>query len=407
MFDMACLVLATITTTTFNVVRYMTTIDRAKEADLPIQLIRLPIPTKEVGLPDGCKNCDNIPSPKLVSNFFTVLNLLQNPVDQFLKGIQPIPNCIISDMLLPWTSKKARKLGIPRLLFHGPCCYALLFAHNFRQYRPFESVASEHEPFVVPDLHHQIEITKAQCPIEIVGRSYFDKHSSRVEEANNTCYGPESLCNKETSGMAARGNKASIRESQCWTWLDSKKANSVIYACFGHSRDTSTQVENWLEGLEERVKEKGLIIRGWAPQILILSHRAIGGFLTHYGWDSTLEGICAGVPMLTWPVFAEQFFNEKWTVQVQRIGVSVGAKAIVNWGQEKFGEIVQKEDIVTATERLMDEGEEGEERRNRTRELGEKAKRAMEEGGSSYNNMTHLIEELTDHVLVGNANQTT
>ena len=94
-------------------------------------------------------------------------------------------------------------------------------------------------------------------------------------------------------------------------------------------------------------------------------------------------------------------------MQVQRIGVSVGAKAIVNWGQEKFGEIVQKEDIVTATERLMDEGEEGEERRNRTRELGEKAKRAMEEGGSSYNNMTHLIEELTDHVLVGNANQTT
>lgn len=262
MFDMACLVLATIITTTFNVVRYMTTIDRAKEAGLPIQLIRLPIPTKEAGLPDGCKNCDNIPSPKLVSNFFTALNLLQNPVDQFLEGIQPIPNCIISDMLLPWTSKKARKLGIPRLLFHGPCCYALLFAHNFRQYRPFESVASEHEPFVVPGLHHQIEITKAQCPIEIVGRSYSDKHSSRVEEANNTCYGivsnsfhelepeyvekyqevvgkkvwtigPESLCNKETSGMAARGNKASIRESQCWTWLDSKKANSVIYACFG------------------------------------------------------------------------------------------------------------------------------------------------------------------------------
>ncbi|XXG83669.1 hypothetical protein AAC387_Pa10g1365 [Persea americana] len=259
---MACLVLATIITTTFNVVRYMTTIDRAKEAGLPIQLIRLPIPTKEAGLPDGCKNCDNIPSPKLVSNFFTALNLLQNPVDQFLEGIQPIPNCIISDMLLPWTSKKARRLGIPRLLFHGPCCYALLFAHNFCQYRPFESVASEHEPFVVPSMHHQIEITKAQCPIEIVGRPYFDKHSSRVEEANNTCYGivsnsfhelepeyvekyqevvgkkvwtigPESFCNKETSGMAARGNKASIKESQCWTWLDSKKANSVIYACFG------------------------------------------------------------------------------------------------------------------------------------------------------------------------------
>jgi len=52
---------------------------------------------------------------------------------------------------------------------------------------------------------------------------------------------------------------------------------------------------------------KGLIIRGWAPQVLILDHEAVGGFVTHCGWNSALEGISAGLPMVTWPVFAEQF----------------------------------------------------------------------------------------------------
>ena len=82
-----------------------------------------------------------------------------------------------------------------------------------------------------------------------------------------------------------------------------------------------------------------LIIRGWAPQILILSHPEIGGFLTDCGWNSTLEGICASVQMVTLPVFSEQFFNEKWIVQIQRIGVTVGGKATVNWGaREGWGD---------------------------------------------------------------------
>ena len=71
---------------------------------------------------------------------------------------------------------------------------------------------------------------------------------------------------------------------------------------------------------------KGLIIRGWAPQFLILDHEPVGGFVTHCGWNSILEGVTAGVPMVTWPMSGEQFYNEKLVTQVLEIGIGVSAQ---------------------------------------------------------------------------------
>ncbi|XVF45100.1 hypothetical protein PTKIN_Ptkin02bG0178800 [Pterospermum kingtungense] len=84
------------------------------------------------------------------------------------------------------------------------------------------------------------------------------------------------------------------------------------------------------EGFEERVEGHGLIIRGWAPQMLILDHEAVGGFVTHCGWNSILEGITAGVPMVTWPLSAEQFLNEKLVTNVLKIGIVVGINKTAN-----------------------------------------------------------------------------
>lgn len=165
--------------------------------------------------------------------------------------------------------------------------------------------------------------------------------------------------------------------------------------------DCSIELNKWLveEKFEERVQGRGLVVRGWAPQVLILSHPAIGGFLTHCGWNSTLEGVSAGVPMICWPMFAEQFYNEKLIVQVLRIGVRVGVEVCVNWGdEEKLGVMVKREDIEKAVKKLMDEGDgEGEERRERARQVGKMAKRAVE-GGSSYLNMTLLIQHVMELV---------
>ena len=155
--------------------------------------------------------------------------------------------------------------------------------------------------------------------------------------------------------------------------------------------------EKWIieDGFEERTRGRGLLIRGWAPQVLILSHPAIGGFLTHCGWNSMLEAVCAGVPMVTWPMFADQFFNEKLVVQVLKIGERVGAEIAIPLGdEEKFGVLVKREEVRDALGKIMIEGKEREDRRERARKLAEMAKIAIEEGGSSYLDIALLIEDI-------------
>ncbi|KAG0587944.1 hypothetical protein KC19_2G203500 [Ceratodon purpureus] len=69
-----------------------------------------------------------------------------------------------------------------------------------------------------------------------------------------------------------------------------------------------------LHGFTNRVGGRAMLINGWAPQPQILTHHAIGAFLTHCGWNSTLKSVCAGVPMLCWPFFADQNVNARLKV---------------------------------------------------------------------------------------------
>nr|UXY92021.1 UDP-glycosyltransferase UGT23 [Glycyrrhiza glabra] len=250
----------------------------------------------------------------------------------------------------------------------------------------------------------------------------------RVMEKRVWCIGPVSLCNKESLDKFERGNKPSIEEKQCLEWLNLMKPRSVIYVCLGSlcrlvtsqlielglgleasnrpfiwvvktSGENFEELEKWLkdENFEERVKGRGLLIKGWAPQILILSHPSIGGFLTHCGWNSTIEGVCSGVPMITWPLFAEQFLNEKMVVEVLRIGVRIGVEVPVRFGDEnKAGVLVKKGRVMEAIEMCMERGEEGKERRSRATELGNMATRALEEGGSSSFNISCLIQDIME-----------
>ncbi|KAK1374092.1 UDP-glycosyltransferase 73C5 [Heracleum sosnowskyi] len=117
--------------------------------------------------------------------------------------------------------------------------------------------------------------------------------------------------------------------------------------------------DDWMpDGFKKMVVEskRGLVIKDWAPQVDILNHPAIGGYVTHCGWNSVTENVMAGVPMITWPLFAEQFYNEKLITQCV----------------------------------LMN----GEELRKKAKEVGKMCARAVEDGRSSLQDLVALIEEV-------------
>lgn len=162
------------------------------------------------------------------------------------------------------------------------------------------------------------------------------------------------------------------------------------------------EVKKWIkeDGFGERTKSRSLVILGWASQVIILSHPSIGRFLTHCGWNSTLEGICYGVPLIKWPLFGSHFLTEKLVVQILKIGVSIGVMDPVPWrsddvGKQQSGPLVKKENVKRAIDELMDvELEENKERRERIRLLSEMENRAVDIGSSSYLNIDLFINEI-------------
>ncbi|KAL5807428.1 hypothetical protein ACOSQ4_030161 [Xanthoceras sorbifolium] len=370
------------------------------------------------------QNFDLMPSLGLAFNFFTATEMLQEPVEKLFDELKPRPNCRISDMCLPYTAHIASKFNIPRIGFHGVGCFCLLCLHNTRVFNVLESINSESEYIVIPSLPDKVEFTKPQIDIEL--EPSYVKEYSKVKDGKVWCIGPVSLYNKDYLDKAQKGKMASIDEYLILKWLDSQDLNSVLYACLGslcnliHAQlielglgleaskrpfiwiiregDNSKELQKW--AMKSIFWTCHLVIWGWAPQVLILLHPAIGGFLTHCGWNSSLEGICAGLPLLTWPLFGDQFCNEKLLVQILKTSVRVGVENPTPWGEEeKVGVLIKREDVKAAVEKLMDEEDkEAQERRERARELGKLANRAVEEGGSSYLNIELLLQDIINQI---------
>ncbi|AES81933.1 putative hexosyltransferase [Medicago truncatula] len=448
-------VMVTIVTTPHNASRYTSILARYLESGLHIQLVQLKFPFKESGLPEGCENLDMLPSLGAATNFFNSSKFLQQEVEKLFEELTPSPTCIISDMCLPYTVHIARKFNIPRISFGGINCLYLLCLHNLHVNNIMQTMANnEFEYFDVPGIPDKIEINIAQTGLGLKGEAWEQFNSDLAEAEMGTygvimnsfeelepayarefkkvkndkvwCIGPVSLSNTDYLDKIQRGNnnKVSIDEWEHLKWLDSQKQGSVLYACLGslcnitplqlielglaleatkipfiwvlREGNELEELKKWIEesGFEERINGRGLVIKGWAPQLLILSHLAIGGFLTHCGWNSTLEAICAGVPMVTWPLFADQFLNECLVVQILKVGVKIGVKSPMKWGEEEDGVLVKKEDIERGIEKLMDETSECKERRKRIRELAEMAKKAVEKGGSSHSNISLFIQDI-------------
>jgi UDP:flavonoid glycosyltransferase YjiC (YdhE family) len=213
--------------------------------------------------------------------------------------------------------------------------------------------------------------------------------------------GPLSSFLNQTSHnhLVSLGSNLWKEDTKCLEWLESKDARSVVYVNFGSI--TVMTPEKLLEfawGLanskkpflwiirpdlviggssilssefENEILDRGLIV-GWCSQEEVLNHPSIGGFLTHCGWNSTIESICAGVPMLCWPYFADQPTNCRYICNEWEIGIEIDTN-------------VKREEVEKLINELM-VGDRGKKMRQNAMELKKMVEKNTSPGGSSYKN---------------------
>ncbi|KAL7003510.1 hypothetical protein U1Q18_004664 [Sarracenia purpurea var. burkii] len=209
---------------------------------------------------------------------------------------------------------------------------------------------------------------------------------------------------------------------ECLTWLDSQPIRSVVFLCFGsrglfsaaESKEIAVGLERsgqrflWVvrspppadksklffatpdpdfdsllpEGFLGRVKDRGFVAKSWAPQVEVLKHKSVGGFVTHCGWNSVLEAVCGGVPMVAWPLYAEQRLNRVLLVEEMKLGLPMN---------ESEGGFVTAVEVERRVRELM-ESEEGKIVRDRVKAAKGGATTAMSEGGSSRLALANWVE---------------
>eukprot|EP00261_Vitis_vinifera_P032668 XP_019073911.1 PREDICTED: 7-deoxyloganetin glucosyltransferase-like [Vitis vinifera] len=128
----------------------------------------------------------------------------------------------------------------------------------------------------------------------------------------------------------------------------------------------------------KETKDRGLLV-SWCPQEQVLSHPSVGVFLTHCGWNSMLEAICGGVPVICWPFFADQQTNCRYACTTWGIGVEVDHD-------------VKRDEIEELVKEMMG-GDKGKQMRKKAQEWKMKAEEATDVGGSSYTNFDKFIKE--------------
>ncbi|KAB2033911.1 hypothetical protein ES319_D04G048400v1 [Gossypium barbadense] len=197
-------------------------------------------------------------------------------------------------------------------------------------------------------------------------------------------------------------------DATCLKWLDQQPPGSVIYVAFGSftvfdpiqfqelalglelsnrpflwvvrpdTTDGTPSDELYPIGFKARVAGRGKMV-GWAPQRAVLAHPSIACFISHCGWNSTVEGLSNGIPFLCWPYFADQFINETYICDIWKIGLS--------FNRDERG-IITREEIKGKVEQLVDD----ERFKAKALQLKGSVMNSVSENGSSNRIFNNFIE---------------
>nr|GEX03136.1 UDP-glycosyltransferase 89A2-like [Tanacetum cinerariifolium] len=342
-------------------------------------------------LPPGVENVKDIGNHGNLP-IINSLAKLEEPIIKWFKAHDDPPVAILADFFLGWTHNLASKLdmpGSPSFSFeHLPT-----IARRYKDTDPEWNLvldgfvaSSSSWGWVVNTFEH------LEC-------KYMEYLSKMMGQGRVYGVGPVSFLNG--SDPMPRGNSDSGSSLDVLKWLDGKPNGSVLYVCFGSQKFLgSEQMKALGIGLEESgvhyvwvVKQeqgdpvcsgsgRGIVVNGWAPQVSILSHAAVGGFLSHCGWNSVLEAIVAGVMILTWPMEADQYVNAKLLVEDHGVAVRVCE------GNDTVP------DSVVLARKIAESMSEDKGDKLKAKQL--KALEAAKEGGSSSMELDRLVKELSN-----------
>ncbi|XP_059065713.1 UDP-glycosyltransferase 85A1-like isoform X2 [Cryptomeria japonica] len=366
------------------------------------------------------------------------------------KSVPPI-TCIVSDSYLCSTAEVAKNLGVPRVIFWTNCTayattqknanFLLSLGHipvkeedlkskdklitflpgKIPPIRPTDIVSFLREKYTSEIIYSlTLYESRFQNIADYVLVNTFEEleggKDAQMGLSVNGCpalaIGPLFLPNF----LQGRNSVYSMWEEDktCFQWLDCQAQGSVLYVSFGSIAIKSEKQLNelalglegcgypflWVlrsdiaegksldlpEGFKDRTKDRALIVT-WTNQLKVLSHPSIGGFLTHSGWNSTLEAISMGIPMIGWPYFGDQFLNCRFVKDVWNVGFDFEGVDV-----DEF-KVVTKE-IVESTIRNIMEGSIRMKLCENVARLNEAAHKTVMEGGTSYTNLNTFVEDM-------------
>ncbi|CAK7339284.1 unnamed protein product [Dovyalis caffra] len=392
-------------------------------ANSSIHLLEIPFDGSGYGLPPGTENTDSIPY-HLIGNLFHASLSLKPSFRKLISDLVKEQNghpplCIITGIFYGWCAEIAHEFGAFHAIFCGGgafgfACYTSLWFNL-----PHQNKNSDE--FTIPDFPEasKIHVTQLAENLRVAnGSDHFSLFLQHVLPEWRNADGILMNTVEELDGVGLEyfrrkigkpvwpigpvllsnrcQDQAGITPELCRNWLDTKPANSVLYISFGSQNVISApqmmelakaleasgknfiwvvrpptgfdinmefKATEWLpEGFVERMKdsERGLLVHKWAPQVEILSHKSVSAFLSHCGWNSVLESLSQGVPLIGWPMAAEQFYNVM--LLEEQIGVCVEV------ARGKSCE-VRHEEIVKKIMLVMDETEKGKEMRKKASDI--------------------------------------
>ncbi|XP_026441456.1 UDP-glycosyltransferase 87A2-like [Papaver somniferum] len=335
---------------------------------------------------------------------------MEAPFEQLVEQLQQaddptkVNTTIITSINLPWAVYVGNRMSIP-VVSHWPMSPSVLSIYN-------------HIDLLVQNGHYPVDFS-AECGDEVV--DYIPGVSPirladmplRLKRSSQHVLGWV----KESVGATCRAkcllfstyHELEPQDDRDKTyylkWLDLQPVNSVLYVSFGSFLSASSeQMKEILAGLRESgvryllvsrdadnkmTNTRGFVVP-WCDQLRVLCHSSVGGFWTHCGWNSTLEGVYAGVPMLTFPLFTDQTLNSKLIVDDWKIGMKVvdevGAKRLIERSEIAI--------IVKKFMNLNGDDVESKEMRRRANEFKKSSRQALAKGGSSTTNLDDFMKNI-------------